>query len=82
MDRKKKISAAQGVTACTLSKEGNIASVIFYPKQMRVETLTYLLSNEGQLKISQIELPKSVGCPIHKLNSSFTEFISLLDIRN
>lgn len=82
LDLEKKISAAQGVTACTLSKEGNIASVIFHPKQMTVETLAHLLSNEGQLKISQIALPKSGGCPIHKLNSSFTEFISLLDIRN
>jgi hypothetical protein len=78
----KKISAVPGVTACTLSKEGNIASVIFYPKQITVEALTFLLSNGGQLKISQIELAKSAGCPIHQLNSSFNEVITFLDIRN
>jgi len=82
LDLEKKISAVPGVTACTLSKEGNIASVIFYPKQITVEALTFLLSNGGQLKISQIELAKSGGCPIHQLNSSFNEVITFLDIRN
>jgi hypothetical protein len=83
LDLEKKISAVPGVTACTLSKEGNMASVIFHPKQVTVEALTSLLSNGGELKISQIELAQSGGgCPVRQLNSSFNKVISFLDIRN
>jgi len=82
LDLEKKISASPGVTACTLSNEGNVASIIFYPEQSSVETLTHLLSDNGKLTVSPIELPTTGGCPVHKLNSSIDKFITVLDIRN
>ena len=77
------ISASQGVTACSLSKEGDVASIIFYPEQTSVNTLSQLMSNHGKFSVSQIELSMSGGvCPVHRLNSSIHEFITVLDIRN
>lgn len=78
----KKVSMTPGITACTLGKAGDIASIIYYPEQINVETLARLLSNDGKLKISLINLEKSGVCPVHQLNSSFNELITLLDIRN
>lgn len=82
MQLEKKLSSAAGVTACSLSEEGNVASIIFHPEKIKEETIADLLSHEGKLKISLRDLAVSPGCPIHNLNSSFQEFISALDIRN
>jgi hypothetical protein len=78
----KKLSSVPGVTACSLSDEGNVASVIFHPEKINEATITDVLSQEGKLNISLRDLAVSPGCPIHNLNSSFQEFISALDIRN
>jgi hypothetical protein len=82
MQLEKKLSSVAGVTACSLSDEGNIASIIFHPEKINEETITELLSQEGKLNVSLRDLTASPGCPIHNLNSSFQEFISALDIRN
>ena len=78
----KRISAIAGITACSLNKEGDAASVIFYPEQVNEQMLSGLLSNKGKLKVSVRELSASGGCPIHQLGGSFHEFITALDIRN
>ena len=81
IELEKKISALAGVTACTISKDGDVASIIFYPDQMTEKKVAQMLSNDGSLKISEINLEKSGGCPVHELNSSFLQLISLLDLR-
>lgn len=78
----KNISAIAGITACSLNKEGDAASIIFYPEQVNEQRLSSLLSNKGKLKVSLKKLSVSGGCPIHQLSGSFHEFITALDIRN
>jgi hypothetical protein len=78
----KKISALDGVTACSVSREGNVASVIFHPEQINETKLASLLSNEGRLTVTEKQLATSGGCPVHKLNANFSALIASLDIRN
>ena len=83
IELERKISTSPGVTACSLSKDGNVASIIFYPEKTSVKKLNHLLSTDGKYLVSPIELSASGGgCPIHQLNSSIHEFITVLDIRN
>ncbi|MEO7989942.1 MAG: hypothetical protein ABI663_10400 [Chryseolinea sp.] len=78
----KKVSALAGVTACSVNREGNIVSVIFYPEQTNETTLASLLSNQGKLTVTQKQLAISGGCPVHKVNANFSAFVAVLDIRN
>ena len=78
MQLEKKLSSVSGVTACSLSDEGNVASVIFHPEKINEETITDLLSKEGKLNISFRDLAVSPGCPIHNLNSSFQNLLAHL----
>jgi hypothetical protein len=78
----KKVSASAGVTACSVNREGNVASVIFYPGQTNETTLASLLSNDGQIIVTQKHLAASGGCPVHKVNANFSAFVAVLDFRN
>ena len=48
MQLEKKLSSVAGVTACSLSDEGNVASIIFHPEKINEETIADLLSHEGK----------------------------------
>jgi len=78
----KKVSTTPGITSCSVNKDGNVASVIFYPDQVTEQILASLLSNEGKLTVSGRKLSSSEGCPVHQLSYSFHEFLTLLDVRN
>ena len=78
----KKISNVPGITACSLSKDGTTASVIFYPEDVNENLLTNLLSNDGKINVSQRILSTSGGCPVHKLGASFQSVIASLDVRH
>jgi hypothetical protein len=77
----KNISATQGITACSLGEEGNIASVIFFPEKISIASLKNLLSNNGKMSVSQKHLSTTGSCPVHKVNASLDRFVSALDFR-
>jgi hypothetical protein len=77
-----KISALPGVTACTVNKEGRVASVIFHRKEIDETQLARHLSNNGQFQVAQKALQNSGGCPVHGMTASLYAFISVLDLRN
>lgn len=75
----KDIASTKGVTSCTINPEGDVASVIFHPEKIAKAELTGRL---GKIAVNEIVFPATGGCPIHAMNSSFTSFISVLDLRN
>jgi len=77
-----KISALPGVTACSVNKEGRVASVLFRRKEIDEAQLASHLSNQGQWQVAQKTLQASGGCPVHGMTASFYAFISVLDLRN
>jgi hypothetical protein len=78
----KKVSEQKGVTACTINSTGTLASIIFYPELINVNSLIAMLSNNDQLQITQRELAVSGGCPVHAVSASVEQFVSVLDLRN
>jgi len=78
----KKISAVPGITACSLNKEGNVASVAFYPDRITGESLAGLLTAGGKLLVSPKEISPVGGCPVHQIGTSFQKFLTTLDFRN
>jgi 5,10-methylenetetrahydrofolate reductase len=77
-----RISAVPGITACSFSKEGNVATVIFHPEKISESTVEAALLKEKKFDVSLRDLSASAGCPIHKINSSLYSFLSSLDIRH
>jgi hypothetical protein len=57
-----KIKSESGVTACAISKERNLATVIFHPKQISRETLAVKFAALGKMDAVKIELPTTGGC--------------------
>ncbi len=82
LNLEKKVSAVPGVTACSLNKEGNVASITFYPDRITDHRLAGLLSDGGRLEVLPKEISSAGGCPVHQLGTSFQKFMSSLDIRN
>jgi hypothetical protein len=78
----KKVSEQKGVTACTINSTGTLASIIFYPELINVNSLIAMLSNNDQLQITPRELAVSGGCPVHAVSASVDQFVSVLDLRN
>ena len=78
----KKISAVPGITACSLNREGNVASVTFHPDRITGESLAGLLSANGKLLVSPKEISSTGGCPVHQIGTSFKKFLTTLDFRN
>jgi hypothetical protein len=74
-----KISSSPGVTACSINPEGTIASVIYYPDEVDEATLNALLST--QCNTEKRELAAVGGCPVHQVNASVQQFVSMLDLR-
>jgi hypothetical protein len=77
-----KISALPGVTACSVNKEGRVASVLFHRKEIDETQLASHLSNKGQWQVAQKTLQSSRGCPAHGMTTALYTFISVLDLRN
>ncbi|SHH32372.1 hypothetical protein SAMN04488109_3700 [Chryseolinea serpens] len=77
-----KMSALPGVTACSVNKEGRVASVLFHRKEIDEAQLARQLSNKGQWRVAQKALQTSGGCPMHGMTAPFHAFISVLDLRN
>jgi hypothetical protein len=78
----KKIESESGVTACAISKERNLATVIFHPKQNSTETLVVKFAVLGKMDAAKIELPTTGGCPVTAAQSGVTTFLSVLDLRH
>lgn len=78
----KKVSEVPGITACSLNKEGNVASVTFYPDRITGESLAGLLSASGKLQVSPKVISSEGGCPVHQIGTSFQKFLTTLDFRN
>jgi hypothetical protein len=78
-----KISKITGVTACSMSKEGNVVAIIFHPDQVTEATLSSLLQSES-IAVSTKEFGSSTsgGCPVHAVGASVSAFVSFLDLRN
>jgi hypothetical protein len=79
---KNDIANTTGVTACAINPEGNVAAVIFHPKDINEITLKNKLTASGDVTAEKIEFPTSGGCPIHAMNNSFASVITFLDLRN
>jgi len=77
-----KISTTTGVTACSISKEGNIASVVFHPDIINENILADDLSVFNKVLAKPIAFPQTGGCPVHQVTGSVDQMISLLDLRN
>jgi hypothetical protein len=77
-----KISTTSGVTACSVSKEGNIASVVFYPEVISENILADDLSVFNQVSVKPIAFPQTGGCPVHQVTASVDRMISALDLRD
>jgi hypothetical protein len=78
----KQISQAPGVTACTISRDGNTASVIYYSQEVDVNTIVALFQRQSTLPLSKKNLASSPGCPVHAVEAIFTQLISTLDHRS
>jgi 23S rRNA pseudoU1915 N3-methylase RlmH len=77
-----KIKSESGVTACAISKEKNLATVIYHPKQISTETLAIKFATVGKMDATKIELPTTGGCPVHAASSSVSSFLAVLDLRH
>ena len=77
-----KISSLPGVTACSVNKEGRLASVLFHRQEIDETQLASVLSNKGQRQVAQKTLQTSGGCPVQGMNAALYTFISVLDLRN
>jgi hypothetical protein len=75
----KKVRAVRGVTACSLNKEGNVASVTFHPDRITDIRLAGLLSDGGRLQVLPKEIPSAAGCPVQQLGASLQKFVTSLD---
>jgi hypothetical protein len=76
------ISKISGVTACTVSDDGTIASIIFHPDKITEQELASAFPLTGNIKATPIAFPTSRGCPMHAVTGSVQQFISVLDLRN
>lgn len=77
-----KISTLHGVTACSINKDGRVASVLFHRKKINEAQLAGYLSNKGRRQVAQKKLQTSGGCPVPGITTAFHTFISTLDLRN
>jgi hypothetical protein len=77
-----KLSTTTGVTACSIGKEGNIASVVFHPDVITENVLADDLSVFNKVLAKPIAFPQTSGCPVHQVTGSVDRMIFLLDMRN
>lgn len=80
-DLEKSISDLTGVTACSISNDGDVAAVIFYPDIVTPDDLASALRSDGMVNVTRKSLTTAGGCPVHQLGS-FTQLIAALDLRN
>jgi hypothetical protein len=76
------IGTTHGVTACTISAEGNVASVIFRPDAISEAALGTKLARSGKLTVTPVVFSSDGGCPLHKVTGPVASLISVLDLRN
>lgn len=77
----KQISHASGVTACTISTNGNSAAVIYHSEDTDVGTITALFQRVN-IQVREKDLTSSTGCPVHAVDAVFAQLISTLDHRS
>ena len=70
-----------GVKACAI--KGKSACLIYYKDVVSETQLISMFANAGITHIKKKDLSKSAsGCPVHGMNASFYQLISMLDLRS
>jgi hypothetical protein len=78
----KEIKSTNGVTACKINGDGQIASVIYHADVISEKSLQDKISRITNLKISIKSFENTGGgCPVDKFGSSFSGLVSALDLR-
>jgi hypothetical protein len=82
-DLEAQITKSSGVTACTISREGDLAAVVFHPDVVTEEKLASLLQQHGNVSVSKKTFNGTGGvCPIHAASATFHQMLSSIDFRN
>jgi hypothetical protein len=76
------IGKTSGVTACSVSDDRTITSVIFDRDKITEHELASKFTLIDNITATPITLPVTGGCPIHVVTGSVQQFISTLDLRN
>jgi hypothetical protein len=82
LDIENKFGATAGVTACTVSKEGDKISLIFHPTTISKAELTSTLIGYESRVSTPVVYAEAAACPVHKVTGSVEWFIAVLDLRN
>ena len=82
LDLENKFFTTPGVTACTVSREGDKVSLIFHPETISEKELTSMLSGYENRIATPIVYAEAGGCPVHQMTGSVDRLMSVLDLRN
>lgn len=82
MDLENKFNTTVGVTACSVSKEGDKISLIFHPAVISEEELTSQLIGYENRVAAPVVYAEAGACPVHQVTGSVAWLISALDLRN
>jgi hypothetical protein len=80
-DLQEKLKQTIGVTACRVSCKGKIASVVYHPDVVNIQSLREKIVSVGfSPSIKTFEKTAS-GCPVHGWANSLNRFVSMFDLR-
>lgn len=77
------VMTLEGITAFTISKEGNSASAVYRMSQLTEGDLAAFIGRTASRHASVKDLQASgTGCPVHAVGAAFGRMLTTLDFRN